>query len=85
MADRDEFLTWVHTALDDAERALSEAYRLGGRKLPAALLQLARVYEKRGERARAADELERYLRQSPDAPNAPAVREAVKALRAPKP
>ena len=68
-------------ALDDAERALSEAYRLGGRRLPAALLQLARVYEKRGEPARAADRLEQYLRENPAAPNAPAIRDAVKTLR----
>jgi len=72
-------------ALDDAERALSEALRLGGARLPAARLQLARVYERRGERARAADELERYLRDNPSAANAAAVREAVKTLRAPKP
>jgi tetratricopeptide (TPR) repeat protein len=68
-------------ALADAERALSEAYRLSGGKLGPALLQLARVYEKRGERARAADELERYLRENPTAPNAPAIRDAAKTLR----
>ncbi|HEX7957830.1 MAG TPA: tetratricopeptide repeat protein, partial [Pyrinomonadaceae bacterium] len=68
-------------ALDDAERALAEAARLGGGRLPAATLQLARVYEKRGEPARAADQLERYLRENPNAPNAPAIREAVKTLR----
>jgi tetratricopeptide (TPR) repeat protein len=72
-------------ALDDAEKALNEAYRLSDKKLATALLQLARVYEKRGERARAADEIEQYLRQNPDAPNTPALREAVKTLRAAKP
>jgi Tfp pilus assembly protein PilF len=71
--------------LDDAEKALTEAYRLSGKKLADAHLQLARVYEKRGDRARAADELEQYLRQNPDAPNATAVRDAVKSLRTPKP
>lgn len=71
-------------ALADAEKALSEAYRLSGKKLGPALLQLARVYEKRGERARAADELEHYLRENPSAPNAPAIRAAVKTLRAAK-
>jgi len=73
------------SALDDAEKALKESYRLSGKKLSDALLQLARVYERRGERERAADELELYLRQNPDAPNAPAIRETVKTLRAPKP
>ena len=71
-------------ALEDAEKSLSEAYRLSGKKLGPALLQLARVYEKRGERARAADELERYLRENPGAPNAPAIRDAVKTLRGQK-
>ena len=71
-------------ALVDAEKALAEARRLGGSKLPAALLQLARVYEKRGEPARAADQLELYLRENPHAPNAPAIRDAVKTLRAAK-
>jgi tetratricopeptide (TPR) repeat protein len=72
------------SALDDAEKALTEAYRVSGRKLADAHLQLARVYDKRGDRARAADELELYLRQNPAAPNAPAIRETVKTLRAPK-
>lgn len=73
------------SALDDAEKALTEAYRVSGRKLADAHLQLARVHEKRGDRARAADELELYLRQNPAAPNAPAIRDTVKTLRAPKP
>jgi len=71
--------------LDDAEKVLNESYRVSGRKLADAHLQLARVHEKRGDRSRAADELELYLRQSPNAPNAPAIRETVKTLRAPKP
>ncbi|HEV7890760.1 MAG TPA: carboxypeptidase regulatory-like domain-containing protein [Pyrinomonadaceae bacterium] len=70
--------------LDDAEKALNESYRLSGKKLSDVLIQLARVYEKRGDLARAADELELYLRQNPNAPNAPALRDAVKTLRAPK-
>jgi tetratricopeptide (TPR) repeat protein len=73
------------SVLDDAEKALTESYRLSGKKLSDALLHLARVYDKRGDRARAADEIELYLRQNPDAPNAPALRETVKTLRAPKP
>jgi hypothetical protein len=70
-------------AFAEAEKALARADKLSERKLAAVHLQRARLYEKRGERARAADELEQYLRQSPDLKNAPAIREAVKTLRAP--
>lgn len=69
-------------ALGEAEKSLARADELGKRKLAAVHLQRARLYEKRGDRARAADELERYLRQSPDLKNAAAVREAIKTLRA---
>ena len=72
-------------ALEDAEKSLNEAYRVSGKKMSAVHLQLARVYEKRGDRARAADELEQYLRENPGEKNASAMREAVKTLRTPKP
>lgn len=72
-------------ALVDAEKALNEAYRVSGKKLSAVHLQLARVYEKRGDLARAADELEQYLRENPYEKNAAAIREAVKTLRTSKP
>ena len=67
--------------LHEAESELKNADRLSARKLALVHMQLARLYEKRGERGRAADELERYLRQNPNAENAPAIREAVKKLR----
>lgn len=69
-------------ALDEAETSLGRALDLGGSRLAAAHQQLARVYERRGEPARAADELEKYLRANPGAKNADAVRAAVKTLRA---
>ncbi|HEV3470002.1 MAG TPA: tetratricopeptide repeat protein [Pyrinomonadaceae bacterium] len=69
-------------ALDDAEASLLRALELSGKRLAAAHQQLARVYERRGEPARAADELEKYLRANPGAKNAAAIREAVKTLRA---
>lgn len=72
-------------ALGDAERALNEAYRLSDKRLSVVHLQLARVHERRGDRARAADELEEYLRENPSEKNAAAMREAVKTLRTPKP
>lgn len=68
-------------ALTKAEESLLKAHGLGGKKLAEVHRQLARLYEKRGERARAADELEQYLRKSPDLKNAAAIREAVKQLR----
>lgn len=68
-------------ALSEAEKALNHAYQLSNKKLPEIHLQRARLYEKKGERARAADELEQYLRKTPDARNANAIREAIKTLR----
>ena len=67
--------------LDGAESELKDADRLSSRKLVLVHIQRARLYEKRGEKKRAADELEEYLRQNPNAENAGAIREAVKKLR----
>jgi len=50
-------------------------------KLPDAHLQLARVYEKKGERTQAAEQLERYLRKAPNSKNAEQIRGAIKKLR----
>ena len=65
----------------EAENNLARAFELSGQKLFAVYLQRARIYEKRGELARSAAELERYLLESPDAKNAVAIREAIKKLR----
>jgi tetratricopeptide (TPR) repeat protein len=70
-------------AFSEAEKALTQAGRATTRKLPEVHLQLARLHEKKGDRARAADELELYLRQSSNLKNAEAVRQAIKTLRAP--
>lgn len=72
-------------AFDEAEKALARADDLSSRKLADVHLQRARLYEKRGDRARAADELEQYLRKAPNAKNAEAIRQAIKQLRAPAP
>lgn len=71
------------TAFDMAEKDLNRAFEASGKKLSSALMQLARLYEKKGDRARAASYLEQYLRLTPDAKNADAIREAIKKLRAP--
>ncbi len=70
-------------ALAEAEKFLTRAHELSNRKLAAVQLQFARLYEKKGERARAAAALEQYLKQTPNAPNAPAIRDVIKTLRAP--
>ncbi|HEV2861022.1 MAG TPA: tetratricopeptide repeat protein [Pyrinomonadaceae bacterium] len=69
-------------ALDAAEAALRKAFDLSNRRLASVHQQLARVYERRGEPARAADELEKYLRANPGLKNADALRQAIKTLRA---
>ncbi len=68
-------------ALDEAEKALKQAQQRGQVKLAEVHRQLARLYERKGDRVRAADELEQYLRKNPTEPNAVAIREAIKKLR----
>lgn len=68
--------------LDEAEQEIKRAGRISADKLAMVHFQLARVYERRGDRSRAADELEAYLRKNPRAENAVALREAIKRLRA---
>jgi len=67
--------------LDEAEVELDRVAQLIGRKVAQAHLHRARIYEKRGQRARAADELENYLREAPNAENAQAIRQATRKLR----
>ncbi|MFP5263049.1 MAG: tetratricopeptide repeat protein [Blastocatellia bacterium] len=68
-------------SLDVAQKELERAHELSGRKLAAVHLQMARLYEKRGDRAGAASELEEYLRMAPGDKNAEGIREAIKKLR----
>jgi tetratricopeptide (TPR) repeat protein len=72
-------------AFDEAGKTLDRAEQLSNHKLPEVHLQRARLYEKKGDRTRAADELELYLRKSPNAKNADALRQAIKTLREPAP
>lgn len=67
-------------ALTEAENTLTQLSRQD-KKLADVHLQLARVYERKGERARAAGELEQYLRKAPNAKNAEAIRGAIKSLK----
>jgi len=67
--------------LDAAADSLNRANEISGGKLGLVHLHLARIYERKGERKRAADELEKYLRQNQSAPNAGSIREAITRLR----
>ncbi len=64
-----------------AEVALTQASDLSGKKLTADHLTLAMFYEMKGERTRAADELEQYLRKKPNVKNADSINAAIKKLR----
>jgi len=66
-----------------AEKDLQKAFELSAQKLALVHLQMARLYEKKGDRARAADELERYLNMAPDDKKADAIRTAIRTLRSP--
>jgi Tfp pilus assembly protein PilF len=68
--------------LEAAESDLARAYELSGRMLSGVRLQRARLYEQRGDHARAAAELDLYLRENPGAQNATAIRDAIRELRA---
>jgi Tfp pilus assembly protein PilF len=68
-------------AFSEAESVLNKAYDLSGKKLATVHLQLARLYEKKGDPKRAASELEQYLRQSPNDQKAEQIRGAITKLR----
>ena len=68
-------------AFGEAESVLNKAYDLSGKKLASVHLQLARLYEKKGDPGRAASELEQYLRQAPNDPKAEQIRGAILKLR----
>jgi len=66
-----------------AEEALTQAFDLSGHRLPEVYLYRALIFEKRGERARSADELEQYLQANSGAENTDAIRQAIRKLRDP--
>ena len=69
--------------LSDAENELNRAWELSNGSIAVVRLQRARIYERRGDKERAARELEEYLRAEPEAKNAPAIRAAITRLRSP--
>jgi len=64
-----------------AEEMLTRASELSGNRLTADHLSLAMFYEMKGDRTRAADELERYLQETPEPKNEEVIRAAIKELR----
>ena len=70
-------------AFADAEKALMQAFELSGKNLTTVYLHKAKLYERQGERGRAAEELEQYLRKTPDVKNADGIRAEIKKLRGP--
>lgn len=68
-------------AFTEAEKVLIRAYNLSGKKLATVHLQLARLYEKKGDPGRAASELEQYLHQAPDDKKADQILAAIRKLR----
>ncbi len=62
---------------------MKDAYAIGGPKqASSAHLYLASIYNIRKEYQKAIDELEAYLKETPKAPNAPRIREAITKLKA---
>lgn len=66
--------------LAQAEQQLQKALSQSGNKLLAVHLNLAEVYEARGEKQAAIRELETYLKQQPTTPKAPAIRASITRL-----
>ncbi|HKZ01849.1 MAG TPA: tetratricopeptide repeat protein [Pyrinomonadaceae bacterium] len=66
---------------DQAEKELVRAIRLGGTNIGLAHYYLGGLYWRKKEYKLAADELELFLRQSPNSPEAARVRQTIKELR----
>ena len=68
-------------ALNEAEKWLTYASAQGGNKLAVVHFQKARIYLRKGEAVRAADELEQYLQMAPNDKEADSLRSAIEKLR----
>lgn len=62
---------------DEAEQELSSAIKLGGDEMKEAHRLLAIIYSAKGDKKRAAGELETYLRLAPTAPDADQIRKVI--------
>jgi Flp pilus assembly protein TadD len=73
---------------EEAEKELSTAIKLGGEEMKEAHRILSIIYSARGDKKRAADELETYLRLAPTTPDAAQLRHTIlrlKGIEAPTP
>ena len=66
---------------DDAEQALLKSLELGKEDMKEAHRILAIIYSSKGEKKRAADELETYLKLSPTTPDAEKLKDQIRKLR----
>lgn len=66
---------------DEAEKELTTAVSLGGDEMKEAHRILAIIYSSRGDKKRAASELETYLQLAPHAPDAERLRAVIRQLR----
>ena len=66
---------------DDAEKELRIAVETGGEQMKEAHRLLAIIYSSRGDKKRAAAEIETYLKLAPQAPDAEQLRQAARRLR----
>ena len=67
----------------DAEAPLKKAYEAGGKKVPADVhMALAQIYSNSNRYKEAADELEVYLKEAPDARDAERIKALISQLRA---
>jgi Tfp pilus assembly protein PilF len=70
-------------AIGEAERNLIVANEKSNKQLAVVHMQMARLYQRKGERVRAADELDQYLLTNPGAKDADEIRDIIRKLRLP--
>jgi len=66
---------------DEAETNFKQAYKSGGRRVPVVHMYLAQLYSKTKHYRKAADELELFLKEEPNARDEGKIREAIEDLR----
>jgi tetratricopeptide (TPR) repeat protein len=68
-------------SFDEAEKEFAAALKLGGEEMKESHRFLAIIYSAKGDKKRAADELETYLRLAPKTPDADNLRQVIRQLR----